>query len=463
MSILIYTACLGLLCLVLEVINLRRYLVPAVLAGLAGIFVLNITSAGAAGPVTIGGLDVSHMLELNAYSTAFSGLSIFATFLLVGIAGHYYRKEENQMSDYLAIFIFILTGALVLFSFTNMVMLFLGIEIVSISLYILAGSRKHDVRSNEAGFKYFLMGSFATGILLFGMALVFGASGSFEMDQIAAFAATGGATSLLFQVGLIMMVTALCFKVAAVPFHFWSPDVYEGSPVLITALMATLAKVTFFAAFYKLLADGVLPVFEQIDTLLMIIASATMIVGNLVALQQTSFKRLLAYSGIANAGYMMLALLSVSTDASEALFFYGTTYVLATLGAFAAAIPVFHQTGRETIDAFDGLGKKNPVLAAMLTLSMLSIAGIPPMAGFLGKYYLFSKTIESGHITVTVIAILTSVIAIAYYFKVILAIYTKPSNEQPVSPPPAYWMVLAVSVITGLGFGLFPNLLMKLI
>jgi NADH-quinone oxidoreductase subunit N len=445
-----------------EVMNLRKLLLPMILIGLAGIFCVNYLDWSAASPVIVGGLDMSHMIRIDNYAVAFSGLAILTAVLIFMLAGDYYKNEQHHLSDYLAILIFVLAGAMLLFSFWNLVMLFLGVEIVSISLYIMAGSRRFDTRSNEAGFKYFLMGSFASAIMLFGIALLYGSSGSFELDKIAAYAVTG-ANNTLFQVGIIMVISALLFKVAAVPFHFWSPDVYEGSPTLITALMSTLVKVAFFAAFYRLLVNGLLEVHDYSTGILVIVTGLTMIAGNLIALGQVNFKRLLAYSGISHAGYMLLAILSLQTNSASALLFYSASYVLATIGAFAVAIPVFSARGNENIEAFNGLGKKNPLMAFILTLSMLSLAGIPPLAGFLGKYYIFSEAIKNGYIALTVIAVLASIVGVYYYFKVILAMYTKESADIEVKAPVMYMVVMiicaALSLILGIYPGIFTNLL----
>lgn len=455
---------LGLLCLALEIMNLRKVLVPFVVVALAGIFYINYLEWSHSGAVMISGINVSNMIQVDHFSVAFSGLAIFLTALIAALTSDFYKNEQHHLSDYLAIIVFVLCGALVLFSYSNLVMLFLGIEIVSISLYIMAGSRKHDIRSNEAGFKYFLMGAFASGILLFGIALMYGASHSFELDKITAYATTSGMNNAMFKIGALMTMVALFFKVAAVPFHFWSPDVYEGSPSLVTAFMATLVKVAMFAAFYKLMASGLAGIHEYTDEILMIVAIATMVIGNIVALTQTNFKRLLAYSGISNAGYMLLAILSVKTDASSALLYYGTAYALATIGAFAVAIPVFQQKQSEDIDAFNGLGKNQPWMAVLLTMSMLSIAGIPPMAGFLGKYYLFSEAIRNGYVAITIIAVLASIVGIYYYFKVILAMYTKPGEEgAKISIPPVYVAVLLICVGLTLLFGVWPSWLMNLL
>lgn len=463
MYTLIYTCCLGLLCLAVEILNLRKLLVPMILAGLAGIFVVNFMDWQDVGPIIIGGMDMAHMMQVDSFTVSFNAILISAGALVFALSADYYKNEQQHISDYLAILVFILCGAIVLTSFSSLVMMFLGIEIVSISLYIMAGSRKFDLRSNEAGFKYFLMGAFASAVLLFGIALVYGAAGSFELSKISAFAASSGMENPMFLVGALLMVMALFFKVAAVPFHFWSPDVYEGSPSLVTMVMATLVKVTFFAAFYRLMAGGFLGIDAFTSDILVLVAGATMIVGNLIALSQQNFKRLLAYSGISHAGYMLLAILSLKTNSSSALLFYGASYMLATIGAFAIAIPVFNTAGKETVDAFDGLGRKKPFLAAMLTMSMLSLAGIPPLAGFLGKYYIFSEAIKNGYVVLTVIAVLASIVGVYYYFKVILAMYTKEGDETEVKLSPLYTIVMIICVGLSLLLGVWPGGLMGLI
>jgi NADH-quinone oxidoreductase subunit N len=448
---------------VAEIFNLRKLMVPVIIAGLAAIFCVNYMDWQHTGPIIIGGMDMSHMMVVDHFTVAFNALLISAAALLLTMAGGFYKDEQHHLSDYLAILLFIVSGAMVLTSFSNLIMLFLGIEIVSISLYIMAGSRKWDIRSNEAGFKYFLLGSFASAVLLFGIALVYGSSGSFELSTISTFAASSGMDSPMFLVGALMMIVAMLFKVAAVPFHFWSPDVYEGSPSLVTSVMATLVKVAFFAAFYRLMAGGFLGIDAYTSDILVLVAAVTMIVGNLIALSQDNFKRLLAYSGISHAGYMLLAILSLKTNSSSALFFYGASYILATIGAFAVAIPVFNASGKETIDAFDGLGRKKPFLAALLTMSMLSLAGIPPLAGFLGKYYIFSEAIKNGYAVLTVLAVLASIVGVYYYFKVILAMYTKAGDETEIKPSLLYSIVMIICVGLSLLLGVWPGGLMGIL
>ncbi|MEI6595098.1 MAG: NADH-quinone oxidoreductase subunit N [Bacteroidota bacterium] len=455
MNTLIYTSILGLLCMVVEIFDFRKILVPMIILGLATIFYINIEDWNHVQ------FFYNNMLRADNYSVAFSGLAIVISAFVFVLSSDFYKDDSKHISDYLAILVFVLCGALIMFSFWNMAMLFLGIEILSISLYIMAGSKRFDVRSNEAGFKYFLMGSFASGFLLFGIALIYGATRSFHLANIAAYVAAGN-ISPIFYVGMTMMLVAMLFKVAAVPFHFWSPDVYEGAPALVTTLMSTLVKIAAFGAFYRLFYVCFLDTLGSINLILAIVTSATIILGNLTALSQINFKRLLAYSGISHAGYLLLALISMKGGTANAIFYYSSGYAIATIGAFAVAILVFKAMKNENIDAFNGLGKKNPLLAVALTMSMLSLAGIPPFAGFLGKYYIFSEAIKNGQIALTFIAVLNSIIGVYYYFKVILAMYTKPADETEVSGNVSYYVIISVCLLLSVLLGIFPGVLMHL-
>lgn len=462
MTTLLYTTCLGLFCMLAEVLNLRKLLIPIVVLGLAAIFAINFQLWNVNIPLTLGPVSIAHMVHMDNFAIAFSGLAIFISLLIFILSANYYENEPNQLSDYLSILVFVLCGALVMFSYANMAMLFLGIEILSISLYIMAGSRRFDTRSNEAGFKYFLMGSFASGVLLFGIALVYGASGSFELSKIVNYVAAGN-VSPLFYTGMTLMTFAMLFKVSAVPFHFWSPDVYEGSPALITALMSTLVKVAAFGALYRLFSNCFIGSMHDIKPVLQVVTAATIIVGNAIALSQQNVKRILAYSGIAHAGYMLMGILSLQTKTDSAIFFYATAYSIATIGFFALAIMTFKSNNSESVEAFNGLGKKNPLAAACISICLLSLAGIPPFAGFLGKYYIFSESIKNGLVTITFIAVINSIIAVYYYFKVIIAMYAQPANDKPLVIHPTYWLVGAVCVLLTITLGLMPDQLMQLL
>ncbi len=456
MKTLEYTSALGLLCMVAEMFNLRKLVWPLCIVGLIAIFGLNITSWG----VNAG--FYNNMVVIDNFSVAFSGLLILLALFIVILSGSFYKNEETKISDYLAIIIFTLCGALALVSFGNMAMFFLGVEVLSISLYVLAGSRKKDIRSNEAGMKYFLMGSFASGLLLFGIALVYGETGTFDLQQIAMYKASAG-PGVLFYSGAALIMIALFFKVSAAPFHFWAPDVYEGSPTLITLIMATIAKIAAFAAFYRLFNGALgstMPLFAWIFWAVTIL---TITIGNFTALNQDSFKRMLAFSGISHAGYLMIGLLSITAKTDNAIFYYATAYGLASVAAFAVAIVVAANSGSDKIEAFNGLAKRKPFVAGALTIAMLSMAGIPPFAGFFAKYYIFTEAIKTGHVAVTIWAVINSIVAVYYYFKVIFAMYTKDSEEVVFTIKPSYSFVIIVCVALLILIGLLPSALANLL
>ncbi len=443
--------------MVAEILNLRKLIVPIVVLGLAVIFGLNLLDWN------LNKSFFNDMLRVDNFSVAFGGLAIFTAMLVLIMSGDYYQKEQGYISDFTAILVFILVGGLMMLSFSNLTMLFLGVETLSIALYVMAGSRRFDIRSNESGFKYFLMGSFASAFLLFGMALIFGTTGSFNIYSIAEYTANHqGNISPLFYTGMVLVIFAMLFKVSAAPFHFWAPDVYEGAPALITAYMSTLVKVVGFAALYKLLSVVFYYTSVKTGLILNVVAIATLAVGNLMALAQDNFKRLLAYSGISHAGYLMLLMMASQQQPTGALLFYGLGYVLSTLAAFAVAIPVFESAKSENIDAFNGLGKKNPLLAAALSMAMLGLAGIPPFVGFLGKYYIFTESLHAGFFYTTLIAIIGSIVGVYYYFKVIVAMYGKPGNDQKVEISFTYALVLALTLALSLYLGLRPSAILNI-
>jgi NADH-quinone oxidoreductase subunit N len=456
MKTLVYTSTLGLVCMLAEMFNLRKFILPIAGLGLVAIFGLNVTSWG----VNQG--FYHNMVMIDNYSVAFSALLILLTLFIVILSGNFYKNEESKISDYLAIIIFTLCGALAMVSFGNMAMFFLGIEVLSISLYILAGSKRKDVKSNEAAMKYFLMGSFASGVLLFGIALIYGETGSFDIAKISEYATTATPT-LLYYIGAGMILIAVLFKASVAPFHFWAPDVYEGSPTLTTATMATVAKIAAFAGFYRLFSASFIPAMPAYAWVLSAVTALTLIIGNFSALNQDSFKRMLAFSGISHAGYLMLGIVSLYGKTDNAIFFYSLAYGVSSIAAFAVAIVVAANVGSEKFEAFNGLGKKKPLLAVAMTIAMLSMAGIPPFAGFFGKYYIFSEAVRNGHITLVVLAVVASIVSVYYYFKVIIAMYTKESKEAAFTIKPAYSFVIVVCILVTVLAGLFPSVLASLL
>ena len=455
MNTLIAIIGLGVLCLLFEIMNFRKAIIPVTLLGLLGILGLTLSELNS--PATYH----NNMIVVNKFSVSFSSLFIVLTIFLVALSDNFYEKHQTKISDYIAIKIFLLSGAVAMVSFGNLSMFFLGIEILSISLYVLAASDRMNIKSNEAGLKYFLMGSFASGILLFGICLIYGAMGTFDIAEISELSQSAELPSWFF-IGIVLLTIGMLFKIAAVPFHFWAPDVYQGAPALTTATMSTLAKVVAMAALYKLLTAMNVEITYGFQIVIVVISIASMTVGNIMALKQTNVKRMLAFSGISHAGFMLMALLSATTAAGS-LLYYATAYSLAGIAAFSVLLYVCKDKGNEEISHFNGLGKTNPILAAVLTASLLSMAGIPVFAGFFAKLMLFTQTIQSGYLIVIIAAVINSIISIGYYFKLIVAMYTKDAAEEKQATPFAFYAVAVLAIVLNLIIGLYPTLIMQLL
>jgi NADH-quinone oxidoreductase subunit N len=330
-------------------------------------------------------------------------------------------------------------------------------------MYVLAGSRKTDLSSNEASMKYFLMGSFATGILLFGIALIYGASGSFHLEAISKYLSDKTFVDPIFYVGTGLVVIGLAFKISAVPFHFWTPDVYQGAPTIITTFMATAVKTAAFAAFFRLFAYSFPGLNVKITTLISVIAASTILVGNITAVYQNNVKRMLAYSSIAHAGYMLLAIVAINHLSPSSVMLYAAAYSLATIASFSVLFLVLQQKGDESLDSFRGMAKSNPFIAFVTVVSMLSLAGIPPTAGFFAKYYIFSTALKEGHVILVLLAVIGSLIGVYYYFKVIIAMFQQGESDVKIELSTGFRTVLLISVILTIFIGIFPNLLIGLI
>jgi NADH-quinone oxidoreductase subunit N len=435
--------------------NFRKAIIPITILGLMAILGLTLSELNS--PATYH----NNMIVVNKFSVAFSILFIILTIFLVALSHNFYEKHQTKISDYISIKIFLLSGAVAMVSFGNLSMFFLGIEILSISLYVLAASDRMNIRSNEAGLKYFLMGSFASGILLFGICLIYGAMGTFDIAEISEYTRSAELPSWFF-IGIVLLTIGMLFKIGAVPFHFWAPDVYQGSPALTTATMSTLAKVVAMAALYKLLSAMNVEITYGFQIVIVVISIASMTVGNIMALKQTNVKRMLAFSGISHAGFMLMALLSATTSAGS-LLYYATAYSLAGIAAFSVLLYVCKDKVNEEISDFNGLGKTNPILAAVLTASLLSMAGIPIFAGFFAKLMLFTQTIQAGYLIVVIAAVINSIISIAYYFKLILAMYTKDAVEEKQATPFAFYAVAVIAIVFNMIIGLYPTLIMQLL
>ena len=455
MNTLIAIIGLGVLCLLFEIFNLRKAIVPITIIGLLGVLGLTISEFNSTESY------YNNMIVVSKFSASFSCLFIILTIFLVALGHNFYENHQSKISDFIAIKVFLLAGAVAMVSFGNLAMFFLGIEVLSIALYILAASDRMNLKSNEAGMKYFLMGSFASGIILFGICLIYGAMGSFDVIEISALSQSAE-LPVWFPIGIILVTIGMLFKVAAVPFHFWAPDVYEGSPALTTALMSTLAKVVAIATLYKLLSVMNADVSESFKMVVVIISMASMSVGNIMALRQTNVKRMLAFSGISHAGFMLMTLLSLSTSAGS-LLYYTAAYSLSGIAAFSVILYVCKNRDNEDLVNFHGLGKTNPLLAAILTAALLSMAGIPIFAGFFAKLVLFSQTIQAGYLALVIVAVVNSIISVGYYFKLILAMYTKEPNEERKGTPVIIYAVAIIAVVLNIALGLFPSLVLDLL
>lgn len=455
MYTLIAIAGLGILCLIAEIFNARKAIVPVTIVGLLAILGLTATEFNTTASY------YNNMIVVDNFSTSFSCLFIILTIFLVAMSPNFHEKQFHKISDFVSIKLFLLSGAVAMVTFGNLAMFFLGIEILSISLYVLAASNRLSLKSNEAGMKYFLMGAFASGFILFGIALIYGAIGSFDMRTIQE-AGTSADVEDWFYVGAILLSIGMLFKVAAAPFHFWAPDVYEGSPALTTATMSTLAKVVAMAAFFKLVSAMNVNLPDSSQTALMIISILSMTIGNIMALRQNNVKRMLAFSGISHAGFMLMALLAVSTSAGV-LLYYTAAYAFAGIAAFAVVIYVTKDKNNEDIFNFNGLGKTNPLLAAILTGALLSMAGIPIFSGFFAKVFLFGQMLNAGHIILVIVAVVNSIISVGYYFKLILAMYTKDATEKLNPVPFTYHAVAVIAILLNIAIGLYPSLVLDLL
>lgn len=405
-----------------------------------------------------------HMMVMDNYAVAFGAVCLALTAVLIIFYNRFMGESDHHLPEVLSIIVFSAAGAIVMVSYTNLLMLFLGVEILSLSFYILAGLKKKELSSNEAAMKYFLMGAFSTGFLLFGITLIYGATASFDLSVIASFVKAGSSsTNYLLLSGVLLILVGLLFKVAAAPFHFWTPDVYQGAPTIITSFFATVGKIASFAAFYRLFSFCFAPISIEWSGVIMIVASITMFIGNITALQQKSLKRMLAYSSIAHAGYMLLALLSPAYIGASAILFYSVAYGIASMSAFICLHIVQSQTNTDEANGFTGLAQKNKSLALLTAISMLSLSGIPLTAGFFGKFYLFSSAIQNGYVLLVCLAVVNSFISIYYYFKPVIESYFKSSHTDNViemkSTETILLILLSVATIV---LGILPSIIPSL-
>jgi NADH-quinone oxidoreductase subunit N len=455
MNALLLVCGLGFISLLAEITNFKRFLHIAIISGLfAAIIALGMDWNSTQ-------LYFSNMLIFDSFSLAFAALILGTSFFWFSMSSQYFVGDRHQ-TDRSALIVFCIVGAIMMVSFHNMAMLFLGIEILSISLYVLAGSNKESFMSNEAAFKYFIMGSFATGFLLMGIALVYGATGSFDIGEIN-LNVRNNQSELpgFFYVGMLLMLVGMSFKISAVPFHFWAPDVYTGAPTTVTAFMSTVVKIAAVGAFYKLFAQCFLPVQDAIELVIQIILVLTLLVSNVTAVYQTNVKRMLAYSSIAHVGYILLAFISGGTRPDGVLFYYLLSYSTASLVAFGIVSVLENTHGAVSLTSFQGLFYKSPLAATCLTVVLLSLAGIPPLAGFFAKYIILGSAVDAGHIYLSILAVFTSLIGIVYYFRPVIAMFLPAAESTDLPFSVSQKIVIVILTLATLLAGLFPDGLMR--
>ncbi len=421
------------------------FLLIANLLNTYGIFAINV--------------DTHSMLHFEKFGLFFNSIAIFATLVYVLLSGRDIEKVGVNTAEYYALIFFVLCGISILSSFNGLLMLFLGIEIMSIPLYILTGADKRNLKSNEASLKYFLMGAFSTGVMLMGITLIYGATGSFSLDTQGLTPSAGIVKASFLEVaGLLLLFVSLCFKVSAAPFHFWTPDVYDGAPSVFTSFMATIVKAAGFIAFIRLFdrhTDLLGPTWK---ILLAFVIIATLLIGNITAVFQQSVKRMLAYSSIAQAGFMLFALYSNNDLAKDGILLYATAYSLATIGIFAVLIKM----NDYTLDGFNGLATSQPILAFSNTVFLLSLAGIPLTAGFFAKYYMLASVVKAGgSLWLVIMAVLFAAISVYYYFRVIQAMYFKEGEAQTATITSGFKIGLILLSALIILIGIFPSIVLN--
>lgn len=395
------------------------------------------------------------MLETSKYGLLVNEILIGAAILYFVLNGRDIEKVGSHVADYYALIFFVFAGVGIATSYANLLMLFLGIEIISIPLYILTGSDKLNLKSNEAALKYFLMGSFSTGIMLLGIALIYGSAGSFLLKSMN----LTQTASYNLVAGMLLLLVSMAFKVSAAPFHFWTPDVYDGAPTVFTSFMATIVKVAALVAFVRVFEGTYSLLHAKWQLVIALIIACTLLIGNITAVFQQSVKRMLAYSSISQAGFMLFALFAFNVMAKEGILLYAAGYCLATIGIFAVLIKMDDYT----YDGFNGFAKREPLLAALLTVFILSLAGIPLTAGFFSKYYMVAAALSTGgkYLWLMILAMMCAAVSVYYYFRIIQAMYFKAGDGQQITVTAPFRIALVVTAVLVIVLGVLPQVLLQ--
>lgn len=370
---------------------------------------------------------------LDNFATFFSMICIIAAALTILMSDEYLKREGYPVGEYYPLILFTTAGAMWMASGTDLMTIFLGLEVLSVSLYVLAGFFRRQTRSNEAGLKYFFLGAFSTGFLLYGVALIYGVTGTTKVAGIAEFVKTmpDATSNVMFLAGAGLLITGFLFKVAAAPFHMWTPDVYQGAPTPITAFMSAGPKAAAFAAFMRVTIVSLDSIQAELITVFWVLAVLTMTVGNFIALSQKDVKRMLAYSSIAHAGYALIGMVAWNEVGWSGIMFYLLVYTFMNIGAFAVLVLV-GKKGEDnlTLDGLAGMGYKRPLMGVALCIFLFSLMGMPPTAGFAAKFYVFAGAIKAGYIWLAIIGVLNSAVSLYYYLRVMVCMYFKDPEED---------------------------------
>jgi NADH-quinone oxidoreductase subunit N len=393
----------------------------------------------------------------DAYSVYFKAICLISLIMTILISLKYIQVEHADFGEYYSLLLFSTTGMMLMASARDFIIVFLGIELMSLSLYILCGIKKHDPRSTEAAMKYFLLGAFSSALLLYGISMVYGLTTSTDIYRIAAYLRQTPPT-LPLMLSMTLIIVAFSFKISAVPFHMWAPDVYEGAPTSITAFMSTAPKAAAFAVLGRIFFTAFQAFEPYWTTILIVISILTMAVGTVMAIVQTNIKRMLAYSSIAHAGYILIAIITGTNESMNAMMIYLLVYTFMNLGAFG--IVILLEKG-ENISDYNGLSKSHPFTAALMLVFMFSLAGIPPTAGFIGKFYIFMAAINAGYTWLVAIAVIFSAISAYFYLRIIMNMYMKPLGETVgIIPSLGLAAALFISVAMIFVIGLAPSVVL---
>ncbi len=412
------------------------------------------------------------MINFGGYSPYFDIIFCLAGIMTLFASRSYIQREYKEYNEFYALMLFAITGTMLIGHAGNLLTLFIGIELMSIPFYILSGYFRNAIKSVEAALKYFLLGAFATGFLAYGMAMIYGAAGSLDLTVITMTVSNGTAQPVYLLIGLGLLIVGLCFKVAAFPFHQWAPDVYTGAPTVVTAFMSTAGKGAALIAFIIIARALVVPSLAETQVqegmqlaqiMIAVISAATMLIGNITALVQKNVKRMLAYSSVAHAGYLLMGITANTERGWSGIVFYITAYIFMQIGAFIVVSILERQDENMEFSDYSGLGKTHPALAALMAIFMVSLAGIPPFAGFFGKYYLFTAAMEAGFTWLTIIAVISSIISVYFYIGLIVFMYFKDPGENEISVKTGLaGLTLFISTAGVILLGIFPSFLIDL-